>query len=145
MGGHNKNSKLSPSLSKTSVDQLIGCCFVSLPRHCHILHLAKKVNKLGIRSRLDLTNGSGQPGSNSTHVGSGQKTSHPKWVTQLITLTWSFKGRVKTRLTHIFTHEKNIYIKNENKLDPIVQNYHLVFFVFLSIQIREHINKNTHK
>ena len=90
----------------------------------------------------------------------------PKWVAQPMTLTRSFKGRVKTGLTRIFTHEKKkkkiyiyiyiyIYIKNENKLDPIVQNYHLVlfskknyhlvFFVFLLIQIREHINKNTHK
>ena len=69
----------------------------------------------------------------------------PKWVAQPMTLTWYFKGRVKTGLTRIFTHEKKIYIKNENKLDPIVQNYHLVFFIFLSIQIREHINKNTQK
>jgi hypothetical protein len=107
-------------LSKTSVDQLIGCCFVSLPRHCHILHLAKKVNKLGIRSRLDLANGSGQPGLGPTHVGSDKKTGRPKWVTQPMTLTRSFKSRVKTGLTHIFTHEKNIYKKNENKLDPIV-------------------------
>jgi hypothetical protein len=74
----------------------------------------------------------------------------PKWVAQPMTLTRSFKGRVKIGLTRIFTHENiyiyiYIYIKNENKLDPIVQNYHLVFFVFLSIQIREYINKNTHK
>ena len=63
-----------------------------------------------------------------------------------MTLTRSFKGRVKTGLTRIFTHEKiYIYKKNKNKLDPIVQNYHLVLFVFLSIQIREHINKNTQK
>ena len=91
--------------------------------------------------------GSTHPGSGSTHPGSGQKTGRPKWVAQPMTHTRSFKGRVKTGLTHIFTHEKKkkIYIYNENKLDPIVQNYHLVFFVFLSIQIREHINKNTHK
>ena len=83
----------------------------------------------------------------SGKMGSGQKTGRPKWVAQPMTFTWSFKGRVKTGLTRIFTHE-NIYIYiyiNENKLNPIVQNYHLVFFVFLSIQIREHINKNTHK
>jgi hypothetical protein len=99
---------------------------------------------------LDLANGSGQSGSDLTHagsgqIGSGQKTGRPKWIVQPMTLTRSFKGRIKTGLTRIFTHEKNIYIKNENKVDLIVQNYHLVFFVFLSIQIREHINKNTHK
>jgi hypothetical protein len=64
--------------------------------------------------RLDLANGSGQSGSGSTHAGSGQmgsgkKTGRPKWVVQPMTLTRSFKGRVKTGLTHIFTH-KNIYI-----------------------------------
>jgi hypothetical protein len=100
--------------------------------------------------QLDLANGSGQSSLGSTHVGlgqmgSGQKTGRPKWVAQPMTLTWSFKGRVKTGLTRIFTHEKIYIKKNENKLDPIVQNFHLVFFVFLSIQIREHINKNTHK
>ena len=58
---------------------------------------------------LDLANGSGQSGSGSTHVGSGQKTGRPKWVAQPMTHTRSFKGRVKTGLTHIFTHEK-IYI-----------------------------------
>jgi hypothetical protein len=82
---------------------------------------------------LDLANGSGQSGSGSTHAGSGQmgsgkKTGRPKWVAQPMTLTRSFKG-----------------LKNENKFDHILLNYHLVFFVFLSIQIREHINKNTHK
>jgi hypothetical protein len=56
---------------------------------------------------VDLANGSGQSGS--THVGSGQKTDRPKWVAQPMTLTRSFKGRVKTGLTRIFTHEK-IYI-----------------------------------
>jgi hypothetical protein len=82
----------------------------------------------------------------SGQMSSGQKMGRPKWVVQPMTLTRSFKGRIKTGLTRIFTHEnKYIYIKNENKLDPIVQNYYLVFFVFLSIQIREHINKNTHK
>ena len=63
---------------------------------------------------IDLANGSGQSGSGSTHVGSGQmgsgkKTGRPKWVAQPMTHTRSFKGRVKTGLTHIFTHE-NIYI-----------------------------------
>jgi hypothetical protein len=63
---------------------------------------------------LDLANGSGQSGSGSTHVGSGQmgsgqKTGRPKWVAQSMTHTRSFKGWVKTGLTHIFTHEK-IYI-----------------------------------
>ena len=63
---------------------------------------------------VDLANGSGQSGSGLTHAGSGQmgsgkKTGRVKWVAQTMTLTRSFKGRVKTRLTHIFTHEK-IYI-----------------------------------
>ena len=75
-------------------------------------------------------------------MGSGQKMDRPKWVAQPMTFIQSFKGWIKTKLTHIFSRE-NIY--NENKLDPIVQNYHLVFFLFLLIQIREHINKNTHK
>jgi hypothetical protein len=102
---------------------------------------------------VDLANELGQSGSGSTHAGSdkmglGKKTGHPNWIAQPMSLTRSFKGRVKTGLTRSFTHERiYIYIKNENKLDPIVQNYHLVFFVFLSIQIRirEYINKNTHK
>ena len=86
--------------------------------------------------------------------GFGHKTGCPIWVAHPMTHTRSFKGWVKTGLTCIFTHEY-IYIYNENKLDPIVQNYHLVlfskknyhlvFFVFLLVQIREHINKNTHK
>ena len=61
---------------------------------------------------LDLANESGQSGS--THAGSGQmglgkKTSGLKWIAQPMTCTRFFKGRVKTRLTCIFTHEK-IYI-----------------------------------
>jgi hypothetical protein len=65
-------------------------------------------------TNIDLANGSGQSGSGSTHAGSGQmgsgkKTGRPKWVAQPMTLTRSFKGRVKTGLTRIFTHEK-IYI-----------------------------------
>ncbi len=56
-------------------------------------------------------------------MGSGQKMDRPKWVAQSMTLTQSFKGQIKTGLTRIFSHE--------NKLDSIVQNYHLVFF-FLS-------------
>ena len=60
---------------------------------------------------IDLANGSGQSGSGSTHVGSGQmgsgqKTGRPKWVAQPMILTRFFKGRVKTGLTRIFTHEK---------------------------------------
>ena len=63
---------------------------------------------------LDLANGSGQSGLGSTHtglgqMGSGKKTGCPKWVAQPMTLTRSFKGRVKTGLTRIFIHE-NIYI-----------------------------------
>jgi hypothetical protein len=63
---------------------------------------------------LNLTNGSGQSTSGSTHAGSdkmdsGKKTGCPKWVAQPMTLIWSFKGQVKTGLTRIFTHEK-IYI-----------------------------------
>ena len=68
---------------------------------------------------IDLANGSGQSGSDSTHTGLGHKMGRPKWVVQPMTHTRSFKGRVKTGLIRIFTHEK-IYIKNENKLDPIV-------------------------
>jgi hypothetical protein len=63
-----------------------------------------------IWTKLDLANGSSQSGSGSTHAGSGKKTGRPKWVAQPMTLTQSFKGRVKTGLTRIFTHEKNIYI-----------------------------------
>jgi hypothetical protein len=65
---------------------------------------------------LDLANGSGQSGLGSTHASSGQmglskKMGRPKWIAQLMTLTRSFKGRVKTGLTRIFTHEKKkIYI-----------------------------------
>ena len=66
-----------------------------------------------ISCSLDLANGSGQSGSGSTHVGSGQmrsgkKTGRSKWVAQPMTLTRSFKGWVKTELTRIFTHEKKI-------------------------------------
>ena len=46
----------------------------------------------------------------SGQMGLGQKTGRPKWVAQPMTHTWSFKGRVKTGLTCIFTDE-NIYIK----------------------------------
>ena len=58
--------------------------------------------------QVDLANGSGQPGSGSSsdQMGSGQKTGHPKCVAQPMTFTQSFKGRVKTGLTRIFTHEK---------------------------------------
>ena len=71
-------------------------------------------SKTSCQYRLDLANGSGQSGSGSTHAGSGQmgsgkKTGHPKWVAKPIIHTRSFKDRVKTELTHIFTHEK-IYI-----------------------------------
>ena len=48
-------------------------------------------------------------------------------------------GRVKTGLTRIFTLEK-IYIKNENKLDPIVLK---LSFNFLCLPFN--INKRTHK
>jgi hypothetical protein len=61
-------------------------------------------------SSLDLANGSGQLGLGSTHTDSGHKTGRPKWVAQPMTHTWSFKGRVKTGLTRIFTHIYNIYI-----------------------------------
>ena len=64
-----------------------------------------------INSYLDLANGSGQLASDSTHAGLGKKTGRSKWVAQSMTLTQSFKGRVKTELTRIFTHEKNIYKK----------------------------------
>jgi hypothetical protein len=65
---------------------------------------------------LDLTNGSGQPGSGSTHLGSGhmgsgKKTGRPKWVSKPMTRTLSFKGRVKTGLTRIFTHEQKYICK----------------------------------
>jgi hypothetical protein len=64
---------------------------------------------------VDLANRSSQLGSGSTHAGScqmglGQKTGHPKWIAQPMTLTRFSKGRVKIGLTRIFTHEKNIYI-----------------------------------
>jgi hypothetical protein len=62
--------------------------------------------KKGGGPRVDLANGSGQSGSGLTHAGSGQKTGRAKWVAQPMTLTQSFKVRVKTGLTHIFTHEK---------------------------------------
>ena len=53
--------------------------------------------------------GSGSTHAGSSQMGSGKKTGRPKWVAQPMTLTQSFKGRVKTELTRIFTHE-NIYI-----------------------------------
>ena len=56
-----------------------------------------------IWTKLDLASGSGQSGS-------GKKTVRPKWVAQPMTLAQSFKGRVKTGLTRIFTHEEYIYI-----------------------------------
>ena len=66
------------------------------------------------RSHLDFTNGSGQSDSSSTYMGSGQmglghKTGRLKWVAQDMTHIQSFKSRVKTGLTRIFTHE-SIYI-----------------------------------
>ena len=56
---------------------------------------------------VDLANGSGQSGSGSIHVGSGQmssgqKTGRPKWVAQPMTHIRSFKGRVKTELDLYF-------------------------------------------
>ena len=70
---------------------------------------------------VDLANGLGQSDSGSTHavsgsthtdsdqMGLGKNTGCPKWIAQPMTLIQSFKGRVKTGLTRIFTHEK-IYI-----------------------------------
>ena len=78
--------------------------------------------KIGLNRReiilLDLANGSVQSGSSSgsTHLGSGQTGSGqkrvcPKWVSKPMTRTLSFNGRVKTRLTHIFTHEQKYICK----------------------------------
>ena len=81
--------------------------------------------------------------------GFGYKTGCPIWVAHPMTHTRSFKGWVKTGLTCIFTHEY-IYIYNENKLDPIVQNYHLVLFSkkklsFSFLCLPFNTNKRTHK
>ena len=93
----------------------------------------------------DLANGLGQLGSGLTHagsgqMGSGQKTGRTKWVAQPMTLTQSFKGRVKTGLTHIFTHE-NIYIyikwKQTWSYNPKLS------FSFLCLPFNT--NKRTHK
>jgi hypothetical protein len=92
---------------------------------------------------LDLANGSGQSGSGLTHadsgkMGSGQKTGRPKWVAQPMTLTLSFKGRVKTGLTRIFTHkQKHSQIKEYGKknsrchrLYQIINLLRCTFFFF---------------
>jgi hypothetical protein len=69
------------------------------------------IYNLNYDTLLDLANGSGQPGSGSTHLGSGKKMGRPKWVSKPMTHTLSFKGRVKTGLTRIFTHEQKYICK----------------------------------
>ena len=111
---------------------------------------------------LDLANGSGQPGSGSIYLGSGKKTGRPKWVSKLITRTLSFKGRVKTGLTHSFTHEQKYICKWKEtwsyrpkfSIEFLSKKkiYHWVIFVFLSsfqyshhMRNLEQINKNNTK
>ena len=111
--------------------------------------------------------GSGQPGSGSTHLGSGQmgsgqKTGRPKWVSKPMTRTLSFKGRVKTGLTRIFTHEQKYICKWKETwsyrpkfiIEFLSKNkiYHWVIFVFFSsfqyshhMRKWEQINKNNTK
>ena len=129
--------------------------------------------KIGLNRReiilLDLANGSGQSGSSlgSTHLGSGQtgsgqKMGCPKWVSKPMTRTLSFNSRVKTGLTHIFTHEQKYICKWKETwsyrpkfiIEFLSKNkiYHWVIFVFLnSFQYSHHmrnwekINKNNTK
>ena len=113
------------------------------------------IHKCWMGKNRDLANRSSQ-------LGSGKKTGHPKWVSKPMTHTLSFKGRVKTGLTRILTHEQKYICKWKETWSyrpkfiieflSINKIYHWVIFVFLSsfqyshhMRNWEQINKNNTK